>query len=493
MKQTLALLLSVCLLTGFAPSLAALEEPTKITMIVYLPDEYQKDNPIVPEINRLANVELELIIPPFTGYVESRNRMLAANDLPDVVMFETIDDKQYRNAVEDGMLIDLRAYLENAPNIQKYTDEMAFLYVTNDDGSITAIPRGSLNRGDGFMIRQDWLDALGIAEVPRDVEGFVDMLYRFAKEDPDGNGLDDTYAWTDNENSYGIVSYFARAYGADFGWQVDQSGDIYHSRYRGDGFKKGLEIARTLMADGVIDPEMLVNRTAREKFLNGQIAIRGEYVGWLPRNRDALMANVPEARLGYAYPPANVETGATEVLNSTVMGVWWIYGITAACEDPQKVVGFFDWCLSDEGWPLLVNGIEGIHYTVDANGNHRFTEAFKQYNDWRNYIAFLRRPDIDFYISKALAPEDTLLVSETLAYVTRVNVMQKHLGHRVPYQDELAKDDWGSREIKTIMDILYGELPVDSWDDFVAEYRAGGFDTVEQQMNEWYHTFMGKR
>ncbi|HML49450.1 MAG TPA: extracellular solute-binding protein, partial [Clostridia bacterium] len=386
----------------------------------------------------------------------------------------------------------LRAYLENAPNILQYTDEVALLYVTNDDGSITAIPRASLNRGDGFMIRQDWLDALGIAKVPRDVEGFVDMLYRFAKDDPDGNGLDDTYAWTDNEDGYAIVSYFARAYGADFGWQVDENGDLYHSRYRGDGFKKGLEIARQLMADGVIDPEMLVNKTARGKFLNGRIAIRGEYVGWLPRDRDALKANVPEARVSYAYPPANVKTGKTEALNTTVMGVWWIYGVTASCKAPQKVVDFFDWCLSDEGWPLLVDGIEGIHYTVDVNGVHTYTEAFRQYNTWRNFFAFMRRPDMDFYVSKALSPEDAKLVTETLECAVSVNVTQKHIGHRVPYQDELARGDWENREIKAVMDILYGDKPVDSWDEFVAEYRAGGFDIVEQQMDEWYHAFTGK-
>ncbi len=494
MKRILPLLLCLLMVIGLVPSLGIAEEaPTKIKMIVNLPTEYQEDNPVLKEINRLANVELELIVPPSTSFAEKRNMMLASGDLPDVVMFDATTDKQYLAAVEDGMLIDLTPYLASAENINKYTDEIAFLYVTNEDGSITAIPRASLNRGDGFMIRQDWLDKLGITEVPRDIDGFVEMLYRFAKEDPDGNGLDDTYAWTDNQDGYGIVTWFARAYGADFGWQVDAEGNIYHSKYTGEGFKKGLEIASKLMADGVIDPEMLVNKTAREKFLNGEIAIRGEYVGWLPRDRDALKVNVPEAQVTYAYPPANVETGETKAMNSTVTGVWWIYGVTAACKDPQKVVDFFDWCLSDEGWNILVNGVEGIHYTVNADGSYTYTSEFDSYNQWRNYFAFLRRPDIDFYVSKALSADDAQYVTEVLEYATTVNVMQAHIGHRVPYEDELAKGDWTNREVKVIMDILYGEKPVESWDDFVKEYRAGGFDIVEQEMNEWYHAFFAEK
>ncbi|HML45920.1 MAG TPA: hypothetical protein PKE04_04125, partial [Clostridia bacterium] len=104
MKRTLTLLLCACLLPGLMSAPAG-AEPTKITMIVSLPAEYQEDNPIVPEINRLANVELELIVPPSTGYVEKRNMMLASGSLPDVVMFENIDDKLYQAAVRDGTLI----------------------------------------------------------------------------------------------------------------------------------------------------------------------------------------------------------------------------------------------------------------------------------------------------------------------------------------------------------------------------------------------------
>ncbi len=485
MKKTVSLLLCVLMAAALLPSMAAAEAPTKITMIVSLPADYTEDNPVLPEIEKLANVDIELIIPPSTSFVESRNMQLSSGDLPDVVMFENIDDKQYRAAVEQGMLIDLTPYLATAENIKKYTTDVAMQYCTNDDGTITAIPRSSLNRGDGFEIRKDWMDKLGIEKVPADVDGFVEMLYRFAKEDPDGNGVADTYAWSGNENSYGLVQYFARAYGADFGWQENAEGNIYHTRYAGDGFKKGLEIVTKLMADGVIDPELLVNKTERDKFLNGEHAIHGEYIGWVPRDRDALKVNVPTAELAYAYPPANVETGKVQAPNSTTTGVWWVYGVTAACKDPQKVVDFFDWCLSDEGWPILVNGVEGIHYNM-ADGEMVYTEEFNKYNTWRNYFAFLRRPDIDFYVSKALSPEDAEFVRVNLEYATTVNVLEKHIGHRVATMDELDKADWKTKETKVILDIIYGEQPVDAWDTFIADYRAAGFDKVEQEMNEWY-------
>ena len=41
------------------------------------------------------------------------------------------------------------------------------------------------------MVRQDWLDAVG-KEVPTIIDEFYDVLVAFTKNDPDGNGKDDT-------------------------------------------------------------------------------------------------------------------------------------------------------------------------------------------------------------------------------------------------------------------------------------------------------------
>ncbi|MBO1722884.1 sugar ABC transporter substrate-binding protein, partial [Extibacter sp. GGCC_0201] len=46
-----------------------------------------------------------------------------------------------------------------------------------------------------FLIRQDWLDNLGLY-MPTTAEELLDVMRAFTFDDPDGNGKDDTYGFT---------------------------------------------------------------------------------------------------------------------------------------------------------------------------------------------------------------------------------------------------------------------------------------------------------
>ncbi len=43
---------------------------------------------------------------------------------------------------------------------------------------------------------EQWLDKLGVKELPLSLEDWYTLMTRFAKEDPDGNGKDDTYGFS---------------------------------------------------------------------------------------------------------------------------------------------------------------------------------------------------------------------------------------------------------------------------------------------------------
>ena len=64
-------------------------------------------------------------------------------------------------------------------------------------------------------------------------------------------------------------------------------------------------------------------------------------------------------------------------------GVWTQYkggscviAISADCENPQEVVDFIDFICSREGKILANYGVEGVHYTLDENGNPRVTKEW---------------------------------------------------------------------------------------------------------------------
>ena len=47
-----------------------------------------------------------------------------------------------------------------------------------------------------MLVRRDWMDSLGISI--RSFQDFADMTIAFAKNDPDGNGIDDTLGYNVN-------------------------------------------------------------------------------------------------------------------------------------------------------------------------------------------------------------------------------------------------------------------------------------------------------
>ena len=48
-----------------------------------------------------------------------------------------------------------------------------------------------------MLVRRDWMDNLGISD-PESFQDFADMTIAFAKNDPDGNGIDDTLGYNVN-------------------------------------------------------------------------------------------------------------------------------------------------------------------------------------------------------------------------------------------------------------------------------------------------------
>ena len=79
------------------------------------------------------------------------------------------------------------------------------------------------------MIRQDWLDNLGL-DMPETFEEFKEVMRAFTEDDPDGNGVDDTY---------GFVSSYQGPYNREWNglefwlwpWVLPMNGDMRTVRW----------------------------------------------------------------------------------------------------------------------------------------------------------------------------------------------------------------------------------------------------------------------
>ena len=66
----------------------------------------------------------------------------------------------------------------------------------------------------------------------------------------------------------------------------------------------------------------------------------------------------------------------------------WGVGITTACKDPVRAIKFLDYLCSDEGQVLINWGIEGVNYTLDADGRRvRSAEEVARAESDVNYTA----------------------------------------------------------------------------------------------------------
>ena len=108
-------------------------------------------------------------------------------------------------------------------------------FATEDDGMMTSVPyfdEPSAMPSKTLMYRKDWLDNLGVTEdqLPKTIDEFVDLMYRFANEDPDGNGVKDTYGFSQSAIR-AIFGAYGSQYDSDMFWLAKEDGTLESVSY----------------------------------------------------------------------------------------------------------------------------------------------------------------------------------------------------------------------------------------------------------------------
>lgn len=127
--------------------------------------------------------------------------------------------------INDGAILDLTDYLqEYAPHCWEMVGEDVWNFIRKSDPNgqnrIWYVPKVFDYQRHGAMIRQDWLDKLGL-EMPTTQEELVEVLRAFKTGDPNGNGIADEIPTGGREEArwmdflfyqYGIVHYIGAFY-----------------------------------------------------------------------------------------------------------------------------------------------------------------------------------------------------------------------------------------------------------------------------------------
>ncbi len=485
-------------------------EPVEFSIMITAPAEFTtEDNAWIEELNEKANANITWIAFPQSNFWEKRNTTMAGQDYPDVIMIDTsgknITDNLYESMVKNEIILPLDDYLtpEIAPNILEYTNEASWKGVADPSGSQYVIPRSTIIREDFMTIRTDWMQALEI-ETPVTIDDWKAYFNAVANEDPDGNGVKDTYGTTEqsemmNPTSTINMEFFARVWNADKNWYLDENGEVFYGVFAKDGrFKNVLQFYQDLNNDGSLDPDFISNKgpqSQQERLEQGAVSSIRLFAGNLDRHLNTLRAITPEANLELVDFPVSAEADVyeSEQLISTNAGLYEGWALTTTAKGKEaEIIRVLDYLLSDEGWNLVRNGVEGVHYEMNGEEKTNLEPEYGLFAKWAGYVQLLRRPNDENLWLKNILPDTYDHQKEWLNY--SIDYMNNYdqtslIGMQSEAETEFYKSDLFTTEFPALcVEIIYGEKSVDEWDAFIERVYAEGWQDVTDEYNEFYNS-----
>lgn len=443
---------------------------------------WPEDHIMVKELNKRLNINLNIDWTPKEIYGEKLNVLAASNEFPDVFLVEDAEFNKWKN---QGVFMDIEPELGTYPNFTKYLSSEN-LALMNPKGHIYGLPFYITETRDSLIIRKDWLDKLGL-KTPSTTDEFLQVAKAFAAQDPDGNGKADTsgFSFSIVDGKFTNLDAIVGAFGLGNEW-IERDGQLIPQQVQTEELKQLLAFLREAYASGALDRDFATNKIKDPlaKLEQGSTGIAAVvpnefYTLTLP----ALKKREPEAELVQLLPPKGPGgLQATHTMASTNKIVINA-GISPAKQ--QKALELLDYLLSDEGYDLIQNGIEGEHYRKTADGKYEKLEAFDRDRPQLLSIWFFRRSDPNVQIRKWDDPmyqENVMKFYETNARYRWKNPAAGLSSETLDLKGGTLQAEW----MRTIVKVVSGQLPLSAVDDAAAAWRRGGGDRIIQEINEEY-------
>ncbi len=358
------------------------EEPTTLTMFYTQPPMLAAimDSPndmsyLYQKFEELTNVHIEFQMVNMMDASTNFTLMIASGDYCDIIndalnYYDTADQ-----AYEDGIAVDLLEHQDSVPNFLALTEE--YDEIRTDlmtlEGRILNMPRIDVpiaqSADAGFLIRQDWLDELGL-EVPKSYDAMHDVLVAFQNQ----YGITDPYVmpyqvlspWGLMAGGYGITGV---ANANNF--YIDLETNEVKLSTISDAYYDYLCMFRDWYKEGIINS----NFTSQTTNLPDESLISTEQTGiWFSdlsyiKTYQELLASVnPNAELALMSDPGldDARTGYIETIFS-VAGTGG-FSVSESCDDVELALRWCDMWYDPALTQFINYGYEGETFEYDENG-----------------------------------------------------------------------------------------------------------------------------
>ena len=342
------------------------------------------------------NLTVKTKTAPSSNWEESLNTLISTNRVPDMfVCYGPDRPVQYKKWVEQDILLPISDYVseEKHPNIYaRLNDYNEFLNLDYAGGKHYAIPILSGDNDHCLYIRTDWLKAVNEKTKfagepdftedgnrfhltgPETMEEFYWVCKAFTEQDPDGNGRDDTYGFSTNDDSLWFLNFAFYAYeeGGFHDRIWDEDTQKWTDTWIADGSKEAVKFFSRLYGERLMDTEF-VNNTGDEKidkFVTGKcgIMMHNAVSGYNRILEKFMEVNDGSREMTYFAPPAG-PTGLRGQRGGLGYYCFTAINSEVTANQRERLLSLLDYLMSEEGEKLMLYGVEGEHYEVDDEGN----------------------------------------------------------------------------------------------------------------------------
>lgn len=458
-----------------------------LTLSYTPPPTPKGDNTYWQQLEKRLGVTYDADVTPISGYGEKIATVFAGGDLPDLfyllpgparpVIYEAIDQGAFfdmTDFIESGGLADY-------PNLAAFPDYLWDAVRIN--GRIWGVPKPVLRNNDPTFYRKDFADTLGVELT--DGESVKTFLSGVSKDDPDGNGQDDTFGlapFGGDWNSFMLNQMFRVPYG----WRLNDDGTLTNA-IETEEYKQSLSFARELYDAGAYHPDaanltveqsvdlMKAGRTGMSQ--NGFAAVFGA-TGFLHSVNEV----VPEAVVEPIVLPAY---DGGEGITYRTPGFFGFTAISAkAAQDEEKVkellriLNYLFAPFGSEEFTFLNYGEVGVHSDEAEGGGYQLNEKGRA--DRSALVYPFLSENYFFYPGLEGEAERAQKFNEEMAKVAVANptagIYSKAAADNGATLNQMVADKY--------TEVVTGRAELDSWDQLIEDWRSQGGDEMRKEYED---------
>lgn len=335
------------------------------------------EDPVSAAILEKTGVTLEVEY-TIDNSAEKLGIMLSAGDYPDLLL--SINNDTVAQYAESNALVVLDDYIDQyGKNINAVFGDKIGAMRSESDGNIYGFNREYGEMGaDSLVNMQVQIALLEEFDYPQItyLSELTDLIEQYIAKYPQIEGQDTLglmspgSGWVFNIN-FNNAALRASGYQDDGNYYIDPDTLEASLGITTDSAKKYLQWVNELYRKGLFDLESfnLDMPTANEKLASGRILAISAPT-WFTAEGETALRNAGMEERGYAKVPLFIDETAKENSRLHYYDPYgsWKSVITTNCADPERAFQFFDTMWSEEMQILCNWGVEGVNYTLDADG-----------------------------------------------------------------------------------------------------------------------------